>query len=204
MSKATTRSDTRPWFLYGKILAVSSVALLAIAAITGCGHDTTSTTNGTVITNRQSGTVYRVHESVVLELPRVPLSEQRSGRVIEQKSDIAGGAFEVTGRVKLLSTTVLWRLQIGPSSSETDAAEQYSTELRRLLALQRASGNLITLDLRDDDGFLVLPIDIALDIGATSVVNDEGETSALMYEGSEALAYDAISVVNTLDFRWRF
>ena len=74
----------------------------------------------------------------------------------------------------------------------------------RLIALQRASGNSVTLDLRDEAGFLVLPVEIPLSVAATRMLDDEGETSGFMYEGSESLGFDSIRVVSLLDFRWRF
>lgn len=182
----------------------ASCILVVVVALNGCGYDTTTTADGTVVTERQSGKVYRVYDSVVLELPRVPLAEQTTGRVVERDAEIAGGAFRVNARVKLLSTTVLWNLTIKPAHTSADDGARHETDLRRLIALQRSSGNSVTLDLRDEAGFLVLPVEIPLNVAATRMLDDEGETSGFMYEGSEALGFDAIRVVTLLDFRWRF
>ena len=91
-----------------------------------------------------------------------------------------------------------------PAHESADDGGRHQTDLRRLIALQRASGNSVTLDLRDEAGFLVLPVEIPLNVAATKMLDDEGETSGFTYEGSEALGFDAIRVVNVLDFRWRF
>jgi hypothetical protein len=191
-----------------RVVRFSITAVLAVIVLGGCGYETSPADGGdALIVNRANGSVYRAYDSVVIELPRIDLESQDSGRALSRTTEIAGDRFSIRAGVKLLNTFLMWNLTIEPKLAGVDADQRearLADLMEELRGLRELTWTSVTLDLRDGFRFLVTPVEIALnDRNVTNVVDDEGETTGFMYEGQVDLGYEALRQIETLEVRWR-
>ena len=188
-----------------RTITVSTLATLAVFMLAGCTYQTSLSEDEALIVNRLSGKVYRAYESVVVELPRIPVESQNSGRILSRTSDISADRFAVDARVKLMNTFLVWRMTIEPARG---SRRESDTNVDRLFAelddLRRLGWTSVTLDLRNADGFLIAAIEVPLnDSDVTRMINDNDEIYGFRYEGNRTLGYEALQEIELVNLRWR-
>ena len=170
--------------------------LLLILLLTGCGR--VSDSQDEVYFSR-FGKVYKLEDKVMYSVADLTDPEFISGNVLDTDQTIYD-AIDVSVRVKILTSAVLYQMELSPSK----AASGDMTYTESLVRRSYNTGNILTIKLLDIDGFVLESIEVDLSGDRTGLNASSGdEVVGYLFEGSINIGMEVAQNIKYVAVRWR-